>query len=572
MKFLIKKNYIILLLFIIFSIVPATFAKDNTKEYSKETISNYFSGVVSANQDYNNEAFNNLKKVKLLKNKHSNFNLEFVKTLILLEKFNEAFSYVSSLEEVDKSFFEIDLILGLNYFIKKDYKNAEIYFEKLNNVYQNNFLFKDFFGNSLISWSKAIQKDKRQSFKFIKKVPKHYGNLAKIQSALLSCHFKEDDTYFAFQNLVNSKDYNFSRYNFFLVNYLLYEKKNTEAKKILFKSRLKDDSNLLLNQTQQYLLNNEKNKVKRLFNCKNINDSIAEFFYIIANLHASEKNYKLSNFYLKISLFLNKKFETNQALLAENYFYQKKYKASKKIYSSLKSIGSEYSWHSSKVIAKILLEEKGKDFSIGSLKNEFLLLKNPNFQHFYELANFYKENEYYKESIKYYSLALQKIKKNHVLFPKILDRRGASYERIGDWEKGEKDLIESLKILPDQPHVLNYLAYTWIDKGVNIDKGLEMIKKANRLRNGDGYIIDSLGWAYYIKKNYIEAEQYLQKAVELLPEDPIINDHYADNLWMLNKRIQARYFWQHVLNLENTNQELKDKVSKKIIFGTTENL
>jgi len=122
MKFLIKKNYIILLLFIIFSIVPATFAKDNTKEYSKESISNYFSGVVSANQDYNNEAFNNLKKVKLLKNKHSNFNLEFVKTLILLEKFNEAFSYVSSLEEVDKSFFEIDLILGLNYFIKKDYK------------------------------------------------------------------------------------------------------------------------------------------------------------------------------------------------------------------------------------------------------------------------------------------------------------------------------------------------------------------------------------------------------------------------------------------------------------------
>ena len=167
---------------------------------------------------------------------------------------------------------------------------------------------------------------------------------------------------------------------------------------------------------------------------------------------------------------------------------------------------------------------------------------------------------------------MSNVVKNHILFPKILDRRGASYERIGDWEKGEKDLMESLKLLPDQPHVLNYLGYTWIDKGINVDEGLEMIKKANRLRRGDGYIIDSLGWAYFIKKNYIEAEQYLQTAVELLPEDPIINDHYADNLWMLNKRIQARYFWQHVLNLENTDQELKDKVSKKMIFGTTGNL
>ena len=145
-----------------------------------------------------------------------------------------------------------------------------------------------------------------------------------------------------------------------------------------------------------------------------------------------------------------------------------------------------------------------------------------NFEHHYELANFYKDNEFYEKSIKYYSLALKGIEKDHFLVPKILDRRGTSFERLGNWENAEKDLMESLKILPDQPHVLNYLAYSWIDKGINLDKGLEMLKKAVKLKKDDGYIIDSLGWAYYVKKNYIEAAFFLQKAVELLPSDPIV--------------------------------------------------
>ena len=299
---------------------------------------------------------------------------------------------------------------------------------------------------------------------------------------------------------------------------------------------------------------------------------LAEFFYVLANLYSSEKNYRLSNFYLKISLFLNKKFLTNNALLAENFYYQKKYQLSKKAYKSLKSIGPIYSWYASKSIATILLNEKGKKYSVNSLKKEFNSLSNPNFEHYYELANFYKDNEYYEKSIKYYSLTLKEIKKDHFLVPKILDRRGTSFERLGDWENAEKDLIESLKILPDQAHVLNYLAYSWIDKGINLDEGLEMLKKANQIRKEDGYIIDSLGWAYYAKKNYIEAERFLQRAVELLPFDPIINDHYADTLWMLNKNIQARYIWGNILKLDRVEQKLRDTISKKLIFGITKKL
>ena len=385
----------------------------------------------------------------------------------------------------------------------------------------------------------------------------------------MQCYFDDNETQKSLEELIENEDYNFSRYNFFLINYLLSKDKIIEAKEIILKSRKKYSSNLLIRQTESFFLNGKSKKIINFFDCKNPKDSLAELFYVIANLYSSEEDYQLSNFYLKLSLFLNSKFLTNKALLAENFYYQKKNVTSKSIYNSLKSIGPVYSWYAAKNIALILLDEKGTEYSVNSLEKDFNSLFNPNFEHYYELANFYKDNEYYKKSIEYYSLALKKIQKDHFLVPKILDRRGTSFERLDDWENAEKDLIESLKILPDQAYVLNYLAYTWIDKGINLDESLEMLEKAAKLKSNDGYIIDSLGWAYYAKKDFIKAELFLQQAVELLPSDPIINDHYADTLWMLNKNIQARYFWNYILKLGDGEQKLKDVVRKKLIFGIT---
>ena len=572
MKFFIKKIYIILFLLTILLVGSKLFAKESKIRYTKENISSYFSGIISVNQSYNNEAFEYLKKVKSLKNIHSRFNAEYIRTLILIEKFEQAFAFSKSVWTNDEFIFETDLLLGLDYFINKDYVNAETHFKRLNKISQYNLFFNDFIGNVLIAWSKASQGNKEDSFKFLEKVSKPYHQIKKIQNTFLQCYFDDPQTLNSFEELIRNKDYNFSRYNFFLANYLLFNNKIEEAKKVIRNSRKEYNSNLLIKQTENFFLNNENEKIKNIFNCKNSNDSLAEFFYVIANLYSSEKDYKLSNFYMKLSIFLNDKFLPNQILLAENYYYQKKKELSKNIYQSLKSIGPVYSWYASRSIAVILLDLKGKKYSVSSLENEFNLLTNPNFEHYYELANFYKDNEYYGKSIKYYSLALNEIKKDHSLVPKILDRRGTSFERIGDWENAEKDLIKSLEILPDQAHVLNYLAYSWIDQGIKVEEGLEMLKKADQLRANDGYIIDSLGWAYYVKKNYTEAEFFLQRAVELLPEDPIINDHYADTLWMLNKNIQARYVWKYVLKLDRAEQKLKDTISKKLIFGITKKL
>ena len=572
MKYFIKKIYSILFLVTILVSGTETFSKGSKIEYSEANISNYFSGIISANQDYTSAAFKYLNKVQSLKNSHSNFNVRFIHTLILLEKFEQAFAFSKSVWLVDELFFEADLLLGLESFINKDYLNAEKYFKRLNKISQYNLLFEDFLGNFLLAWSKASENNKKDSFKFLNKIPERYNNLKQIQNSFLQCYFDTLETQAAFEHLIDNEDFTFSRYNFFLANYLIFKNKNIEAKKIINLSRKTYNSNLLLEQAENFILTENSKKIKNFFNCSNPRDSIAEIFYVIANLYSTQKEYKLSNFYLKISLFLNNKFTPNKTLLAENFFYQKKYELSKKIYDSLKSTGPIYSWYASKSIAIILSDTKGKEYSAFNLENKFNLLSNPNFKHYYELANFYKDNEYYKESIKYYSLALKNIKQDHPLIPKILDRRGTSYERLGDWEKAEKDLIESLRILPDQAHVLNYLAYSWIEKKINTGKALEMLKRATKLRENDGYIIDSLGWAYYANKNYVDAEKFLQRAVELMPLDPIINDHYADTLWMLNKNIQARYFWNYVLSLDNTEEGLKDNIGKKLIFGINKKL
>ena len=572
MKYFIKKIYSILFLVTILVSGTETFSKGSKIEYSEDNISNYFSGIISANQDYTSAAFKYLNKVQSLKNSHSNFNVQFIHTLILLEKFKQAFAFSKSIWRADELFFEADLLLGLESFINKDYLNAEKYFKRLNKISRYNLLFEDFLGNFLLAWSKASENNKKDSLKFHDKIPERYSNLKQIQNSFLQCYFDTSETQATFEHLIDDEDFTFSRYNFFLANYLLFKNKNIEAKKIISLSRKTYNSNLLIEQAENFILTENNKKIKNFFDCRNPRDSIAEIFYIIANLYSTQKEYKLSNFYLKISLFLNNKFTPNKTLLAENFFYQKKYKLSKKIYNSLKSIGPIYSWYASKSIAIILSDTEGKEYSASNLENEFNLLSNPNFKHYYELANFYKDNEYYKESIKYYSLALKNIRQDHSLIPKILDRRGTSYERLGDWEKAEKDLTESLRILPDQAHVLNYLAYSWIEKKINTGKALKMLKRATKLRKNDGYIIDSLGWAYYANKNYVDAEKFLQRAVELMPLDPIINDHYADALWMLSKSIQARYFWKYVLSLDNAEERLKDNVGKKLIFGINKKL
>jgi tetratricopeptide (TPR) repeat protein len=144
--------------------------------------------------------------------------------------------------------------------------------------------------------------------------------------------------------------------------------------------------------------------------------------------------------------------------------------------------------------------------------------------------------------------------------------RGICYERSHRWPQAEADLKEALKLFPDQPHVLNYLGYSWIDQGVNLEQGMDMIKRAVQQRPDDGYIVDSLGWAYYRIGNYEEAVKQLERAIELKPEDPTINDHLGDAYWRVGRTLEARFQWAHARDLKPDPEELP-KIEAKLKNG-----
>ena len=180
-----------------------------------------------------------------------------------------------------------------------------------------------------------------------------------------------------------------------------------------------------------------------------------------------------------------------------------------------------------------------------------------------------RANEQFEKSIDIYTKAIDQIGtptgKNWMLFY----FRGIGYERTKQWAKSEADLKTALELRPDQPHVLNYLGYSWIDQGINLDEGLEMIRKAVTLRPDDGYFIDSLGWAYYRTGKYDDAVRELERAVELKPNEAVINDHLGDAYWKVGRHLEARFKWNHARDLNPEPADLA-KIERKIALGLDE--
>ncbi|MGO7426315.1 tetratricopeptide repeat protein, partial [Rhizobium ruizarguesonis] len=146
----------------------------------------------------------------------------------------------------------------------------------------------------------------------------------------------------------------------------------------------------------------------------------------------------------------------------------------------------------------------------------------------------------------------------------VFFQRGIAYERLKKWDQAEPNFRKALELNPDQPQVLNYLGYSWIDMNRNLDEGLGMIKKAVDLRPDDGYIIDSLGWAYFRLNRFDDAVDELERAAQIKAGDATINDHLGDAYWRVGRKLEAVYQWNRALSSEPEAAEIpkiKDKVT-----------
>ena len=264
---------------------------------------------------------------------------------------------------------------------------------------------------------------------------------------------------------------------------------------------------------------------------------------------------------------MNPKFKFNLALLAENYLQKEEFTKSKKVLKNFNKKNEIYYWYRVKKIAQIIDKEKNKEKSFNYIKTKFNEIEKPSLKIIYEMGNIVKGFEKYDLSIKYYTEILSKLDPSSIIYADVLYRRGGSYERIGNEKKADEDLLKSLELNPDEPHVLNYLAYSWLERNYKIDSAIDMLEKAYAQRENDPYIIDSVGWAYYLTGDYVKAEKLLRKAVQIMPSDPIVNDHYGDILWKLGRKTQANYFWKNVLTFKDTEDKMKEDIYYKLLKG-----
>ena len=530
---------------------------------SADSVSDYFSGILLLNENQYDESYQFLKKLSGLENRHLNYSVKYLYSLVNSGNLREAFNYSRKLEKKKLDNFESLLITGVFYLKNSKFNLAQKYFLKAQKKNPRSLLNK-YVSNSLYNWSSLSNLNFDKAKFETEKLDKNFENFKKIQNIFLNCYFNLPNTNTLFLKLISNQNTDFSRYKYFYALYLVSNKKIENAKKIINSSLKTHPRNLLLNQLKNDL---DKNKNILLFSCRKETHVVAEILYITANALSSQSIYPLSNFYLNLAKYLNEEFHSYDTLLAENFYKINNLEKAKKIYTNLKKKGEAFNWFSSKQLARIYIKRNNKNKAINLLKTSYKNLLNKEIYETFDYAEFLKNNEKFEESILFYSKILDKIKKSHPLYAEALDGRGVAYERVGKWSKAEKDLLASLKADPNQAYVINYLAYSWIEQGVKVEKSLRMLEKANRLRSNDPYITDSLGWALFKLKRYQEAKNYLQLAVKLMPGDPIVNDHYGDVLWKNGNKIQARYYWNYVLELEKTEEDLKQNIEEKLIKG-----
>jgi tetratricopeptide (TPR) repeat protein len=285
-------------------------------------------------------------------------------------------------------------------------------------------------------------------------------------------------------------------------------------------------------------------------------DGLAEAMFDLASVLNQAETIDLALLYNRFALAVRPQFPLAQLLLADILSAQNKPEQSLAVLAEIPA-GSPYSW-SARLRAAVNLDTLERtDEAIAQLKTmaaEDSRLIGAEV----ELGDIFRAKKRFGEAVTAYDEAIRRTAADGL--PErwtLLYDRGVSLERSGEWNRAEADLLHALEIKPAQPLVLNYLGYSWIDRGENLEKGLKMIEKAVELRPEDGYIVDSLGWAHYRMGDYPAAVGYLEKATELVPEDPTINDHLGDAYWQTGRLVEARYQWRRALQFGPQENEVK---------------
>jgi tetratricopeptide (TPR) repeat protein len=292
-------------------------------------------------------------------------------------------------------------------------------------------------------------------------------------------------------------------------------------------------------------------------------DGIAEAFYGIAGGLLQENARDSASIYARLALALKPDMPVALTLIGGIMEGDKRFESANEIYTRIEA-GSPYGWNAQLRMASNLDEMDKFPAAVKLLRR--LEKERPNrVDPLIELGDIFRSREKYKASAEAYDQAIRRLGKLQERHWTLLYSRAIAYERSNEWGKAEPDFLRALELKPEQPLVLNYLGYSWIDRGENLERARKMVEKAVELRPTDGYIVDSLGWALFRLGEFQGAVKQLERAVSLRPEDPIINDHLGDALWRVGRELEASFQWRRALALEPETDmvlKIKEKIQK----------
>jgi tetratricopeptide (TPR) repeat protein len=284
-------------------------------------------------------------------------------------------------------------------------------------------------------------------------------------------------------------------------------------------------------------------------------DGVAEAMFDLAGLLNVPETMDAALIYARLALDLSPHFALAQMLVGEIRDAQERPAEALALYQAIDP-QSPYAWMAQLRAALELDALDRTDEAVAKLKS--LAADRPTrSEPLIELGDILRSHKRFAEAVSAYDEAATRIPHPQPDDWRLFYSRGVAEERSNNWPRAEADLKQALALQPNQPLVLNYLGYSWIDRGENLNDALGMIKHAVDLRPNDGYIVDSLGWAYFRLHDFDHATEYLERAIELLPADPTINDHLGDAYWRAGRQAEARYQWQRALQFQPEADEIK---------------
>ena len=293
-------------------------------------------------------------------------------------------------------------------------------------------------------------------------------------------------------------------------------------------------------------------------------DGAAEALFGIAASLTDAQSADVSILYLRMALYLRPDLGLAQVLLADRFETLRKFDAAIAIYHGIPP-DSPY-FRMAQIQAALDAQRLGRvDDAINDLKK--LVAAQPNdSESWIALGDTYRTADRYAEAVDAYDHAEKAIPNPGKRDWPMFYARAMAKERLRKLDESEADIQIALKLSPEQPELLNYLGYSWVDRGRKIPEALAMLEKARSLRPYDGYIVDSVGWAYYQLGRYEDAAKTLNAAVLLVPGDPTINDHLGDALWKAGRKIEARFQWNHAITFSDKDDD-KATIAAKLKNG-----